>query len=91
MQSLTYLLEENEVKRVWPSTPRLTEFYESGAAAMNIKFIVDDYFDRIPQVFDKVKKNVEELASSAIRTTNDLRSEMKDYNTSMVIDGNFVR
>jgi hypothetical protein len=88
---MTYLLKENEVKRVWPSTSPLAEFYDSGAAAMNIKFIVDDYFDRIPGVFDKVKKNIEELASAASRTFGDLLDVMRDYNNSMVIGGDFVR
>jgi flagellar biosynthesis chaperone FliJ len=91
VQDLKYLLKENEVQRVWHDQHNLIDFYNSGTAALNIKSIVNDYFDQLPLKFYKMKKEVEELSISVDRAFHELLQMMKKYNESMIIDGEFVR
>jgi hypothetical protein len=90
-QELAYLLKESEVKRLWPRKRLLTDFYNSGAASGTIRFIVDDYFDRLPRVFDEKKKRIKELSALASQTFGELLHQMTEYKESMAIGGDFVR
>jgi predicted Zn-dependent protease with MMP-like domain len=91
MQDFKYLLKEDEVKRVWHENQTLADFYMSGTAERNIKYLVNDYFDRLPPRFDKMKKNVIDLSTLVIRAFDHLLQMMKRYHESVAIDGDFVR
>ena len=88
---MSYELKENEVKQVWPDNRLLTDFVSSRAAAKNIEWLVEDYFDQLPPLFDKVHNEVRKLSLSATRTLRELTRRLTEYKESMAIGGNFVR
>ena len=58
---------------------------------MSITFFVNDYFDRLPPVLVKLRREIRRLYVSTKRTLVRLTQTMTEYNKSMIIDGDFVR
>lgn len=91
LQELSYLLDKDEIKRVWSDATPLAEFNSSGMAHTNINLIINNYFDLLLPSIEKVKKNVIELSSAAKHKLGELTQTIAEYNKSLVIDQSFIR
>ena len=91
LQLYSFQLGQHQTWQTWPETASLQQFLKGGQGDAVLELTITLMMSKVSSEVTQVSVNVDSAHTSLIESMKTLRSSLRDYNSSTVIDDTFVR